>query len=105
MVRGSWPSAHGPCEKSRLTHDGTDPVSSFGQSTIDCQARNTVDILEVESLEESELLRVEDLGRCCGSHLLDDYVGVSDDSPENQHQPLTLERRTYPEPSTCWGAE
>ena len=76
-------SAHPNKQGKRLTHDGADPIRPSGKTTIDSKTRNAIDILEIESFEERELLWIEDLGGGCRGHLLDDDVGVSNNSPKH----------------------
>jgi hypothetical protein len=63
------------------------------ETTVNSETRNTIDVLEVETLEEGELLRVEDLGRSCRGHFLDDDMGMTDDSTA-RCEPLYLTERT-----------
>lgn len=90
----------------QLTHDGTYPVRPSGQATVNLETRDTIDVLEVETFEKGELLRVEDGGRGGRLHLLNDDMGVSDYPPG--YNQLEAGRRgegaTDPDPSTCCGA-
>jgi hypothetical protein len=63
------------------------------ETTVDSETRNTIDVLEIQTLEEGEFLRVEDLGRSRRGHFLDNDMGMTDD-PTARCKSLYLIERT-----------